>query len=130
VAEKFALHEEILLDVRLISLIVAVKATGVILLLGVGSLVCYKICNHYWPRPRPRPRSCQKDTLVIIQPQNCTDQLLEDLEDAELTETEVSNESLAASIRLENDDMQLNSTQLAHHTSQFCLILKLKKVKY
>ncbi|XP_023705471.1 uncharacterized protein LOC111863405 isoform X3 [Cryptotermes secundus] len=65
-----------------------VKATGVILLLGVGSLVCYKICNHYWPRPRPRPRPCPKDTLMIIQPQNCEDQLLEDLEDTELSETE------------------------------------------
>lgn len=73
-----------------------------ILLLGVGSLVCYKICNHYWPRPRPRPRPrpCPRDTLMIIQPQNCEDQLLEDLEDTELSETEVSNESLAASVRL------------------------------
>jgi hypothetical protein len=70
----------------------------VILLLGVGSLVCYKICNHYWPRPRPRPRP--RDTLVVIQPQDCEYQLLEDVEDAELSETEVSNESLAASIGL------------------------------
>ncbi|XP_046985769.1 uncharacterized protein LOC124555767 [Schistocerca americana] len=32
----------------------AVKASGVILLLGVGSLVCYKLYNYYWPRSRSR----------------------------------------------------------------------------
>ncbi|PSN47887.1 hypothetical protein C0J52_01251 [Blattella germanica] len=32
----------------------SVKATGVILLVSIGSLVCYKIYNHYWPRNRPR----------------------------------------------------------------------------
>lgn len=80
-------------------LFVTVKATGVILLLGVGSLVCYKICNHYWSRPRPRscprprPRPHPRGTLLVSQPQDSEDQLLEDLEDEELSEVEVSNES-------------------------------------
>jgi hypothetical protein len=80
----------------LMSLFVAVKATGVILLLGVGSLVCYKICNHYWsrPRPRPRPHPHSRDALVLCQQtQDSEDQLLEDLEDGELSDVEVNNES-------------------------------------
>jgi hypothetical protein len=85
------------LFIQLISLFVTVKATGVILLLGVGSLVCYKICNHYWPRSRPRscprPRPHPRGTLLVSQPQDSEDQLLEDLEDEELSEVEVSNES-------------------------------------
>jgi hypothetical protein len=80
------------------SLFVAVKATGVILLLGVGSLVCYKICNHYWSRPRPRPRprpharTHKRDTVVVSQAQDSEDQLLEDLEDVDLSEVEVRSE--------------------------------------
>jgi hypothetical protein len=85
------------LSISLISLFVTVKATGVILLLGVGSLVCYKICNHYWPRSRPpsspRPRTRPKGTVVVSHAQDSEDQLLEDLEDEELSEVEVSNES-------------------------------------
>lgn len=71
-----------------------VKATGVILLLGVGSLVCYKICNHYWPRPRPRPRpwpharTRKRETGVVDEAQDNEDQLLEDLEDVDLSEVE------------------------------------------
>lgn len=80
------------------SLFFAVKATGVILLLGVGSLVCYKICNHYWSRPRPRPRpwphsrTHERETGVVSQPQDNEDQLLEDLEDVDLSEVEVCSE--------------------------------------
>jgi hypothetical protein len=80
------------------SLFFAVKATGVILLLGVGSLVCYKICNHYWSRPRPRPRpwphsrTHERETGVVSQPQDNEDQLLEDLEDVDLSEVEVRSE--------------------------------------
>jgi len=76
----------------------AVKATGVILLLGVGSLVCYKICNHYWPRPRPRPRpwpharTRKRETGVVDEAQDNEDQLLEDLEDVDLSEVEVRSE--------------------------------------
>lgn len=71
-----------------------VKATGVILLLGVGSLVCYKIYNHYWSRPRPRPRSWpnarthKRETAVVSQAQDSEDQLLEDLEDVDLNNVE------------------------------------------
>ncbi|XP_069694471.1 serine-rich adhesin for platelets-like isoform X2 [Periplaneta americana] len=68
----------------------SVKATGVILLLGVGSLVCYKICNHYWPRnrPRPRPRPSPRNSIISSQPQDSEDQLVEDLEDGDLSEVE------------------------------------------
>ncbi|XP_021940440.1 uncharacterized protein LOC110840042 isoform X3 [Zootermopsis nevadensis] len=68
------------------------KATGVILLLGVGSLVCYKICNHYWPRSRPpsspHPRRHPKGTFVVSRAQDAEDQLLENLDDEELSEVE------------------------------------------
>lgn len=38
--------------------LVAVKATSVIFLLGVGGLVCYKLYHYYWPLPRsPRTDS-------------------------------------------------------------------------
>lgn len=85
------------LFISLISLFVTVKATGVILLLGVGSLVCYKICNHYWPRSRPpsspHPRRHPKGTFVVSRAQDAEDQLLENLDNEELSEVEVSDGS-------------------------------------
>ncbi|KAJ9583914.1 hypothetical protein L9F63_021746, partial [Diploptera punctata] len=61
----------------------SVKATGVILLLGVGSLVCYRIYNRYWPQVRPRSRPRPQDP-----PQESDDQLVEDIEDEDPEELE------------------------------------------
>lgn len=99
------------------------KATGVILLLGVGSLVCYKICNHYWSRPRPRPRpwphvrTHKRETDVVSQAEYSEDQLLEDVEDVDLGEVEVNSELQVYVLDFKTVMCKLCRLCIAHLTS-------------
>lgn len=106
------------------SLFFAVKATGVILLLGVGSLVCYKICNHYWSRPRPRPwphaRTRKGETGVVSQAQDNDDQLLEHLENVDLSEVEVCSELQVHILYSEIVICNLRGLCIALFTLWFC----------
>ncbi|GLG97343.1 Uncharacterized protein GBIM_04119 [Gryllus bimaculatus] len=72
-----------------------VKASGVILLLGVGSLVCYKLYHYYWPGSRSRlnspnsspPHSRYGENLILYHVRD-DNQLVEDLDDEDISSIE------------------------------------------